>query len=282
MNIIDLQKRFSTQHKCGEFLRQMRWPKGVACPKCGASRPYWISTRKIWRCRECSYEFSVTTGTIFHRSRTPLQKWYVAIWMMVNAKKGVSAKDLERALDVTYKTAWRMAMQVRKAMKPGYGFEDKLAGVVEMDDAYIGGKSTGGKCGRGAPGKTTVIGLKERDGNVVAMVVPDLKASTIRQVLNENVYLDAELLVTDELPSYRPAAKGRTHAIVTHSQAFVNGNVHVMGVESFWSLFKRAIIGGYHRVSAKYLQAYLNEFVFRFNNRHNPDIFDLVFSRCAI
>lgn len=281
MNIIELQKRFSTQHKCEQFLRQMRWPSGVACPKCGTVRPYWISTRKIWRCKACAYEFSVTTGTIFHRSRTPLQKWYIAVWMMVNAKKGVSAKDLERTLDVTYKTAWRMAMQIRKAMRPGYGFENKLAGVVEMDDACIGGKSTGGKCGRGAPGKTPVLGIKERGGDMVAMVVPDFKADTIRQVLSNNVLLDAELLVTDELPSYKPAAKGRRHAIVTHARTFVNGNVHVMGVESFWSLFKRAIIGVYHRVSAKYLQIYLNEFVFRFNNRDSTDLFGLVLSNCG-
>jgi len=280
MDLLTLEKRFSTQRKCEVFLKQSRWPSGIQCPKCGANHPYWIASRKVWECSACAYQFSVTTGTIFHRSRTPLRKWFFAIWFMSTEKKGIAAKQLERTLDVTYKTAWRMAMQVRKAMKPGYGFDNKLAGVVEVDNAYIGGKSTGGKCGRGAPGKTTVIGLKERDGDMVAMVVPDLKASTIREILNENVYLDAELLVTDELPSYRPAAKGRTHAIITHSQTFVNGNVHVMGVESFWSLFKRAIIGVYHRVSAKYLQTYLNEFVFRFNNRHNPQMFETILGGC--
>ena len=282
MNIIDLQKRFSTQHKCEVFLRHKRWPNGVTCPRCGANHPYWIKERKLWECSECRYQFSVTTGTIFHRSRTPLQKWYVAIWLMVNSKKGISAKQLERSLSVTYKTAWRMAMQIRQAMRPGYGFENKLAGIVEMDDAYIGGKRSGGKRGRGAPGKETVVGIKERGGSVVARVVPDLKADTLSPLLDAFVSNKAELLCTDELKSYAKAASDTKlpHKTVCHAETFVNGNVHTQGVESFWSLFKRAIIGTYHRVSAKYLQAYLNEFLFRYNNRHNDDIFEAVLGNC--
>lgn len=199
---------------------------------------------------------------------------------MVNSKKGVSAKQLERSLGVTYKTAWRIAMQIRRAMRPGYGFEDKLAGIVEVDDAYIGGRRSGGKSGRGAPGKEIVLGIRERGGQMVACVIPDVKATTLAEVLNAVVSMDAKLLCTDELRSYRKATAGYTHATVCHSKTFVNGNVHTMGVESFWSLFKRAIIGVYHRVSAKHLQAYLNEFVFRFNNRHNENIFELVFANC--
>ena len=280
MNIIDLQKRFSTQHKCEVFLRSKRWPKGVTCPRCDTAQPYWISTRKIWRCRNCSYEFSVTTGTIFHRSRTSLQKWYTAIWLMCYSKKGISAKQLERSLGVTYKTAWRMGMQIRKAMKPGYNFENKLCGIVEADDAYIGGKKSGGKRGRGAPGKEIVVGFKERGGDVVAQVVQNLKADTLAPLLDAFVSVGAELLVTDELKSYAKAAGGRRHETVCHSETFVNGNVHTMGMENFWSLFKRAIIGVYHRVSAKYLQVYLNEFVFRFNHRHDEDLFGLVLANC--
>jgi len=279
MNILELQKRFSTQHKCEVFLRRKRWPKGVICPKCGAEHPYWIKERKIWQCSTCRYQFSVTTGTIFHRSRTPLKKWFIAIWLMCNNKKGVSAKQLERTLGVTYKTAWRMSQQIRKAMRHT-AFENKLGGIVEADDAYIGGKKSGGKRGRGAPGKEIVVGFKERGGNVVAQVVQNLKADTLTTLLDTFVDLDANMLVTDELRSYRKAAKGFKHKTVIHTQTFVNGNVHTMGVENFWSLFKRAIIGVYHRVSAKYLQAYLDEFVFRFNNRHNEAIFDLVLQNC--
>jgi len=280
MNILDLQKRFSTQRKCEDFLRSKRWPKGPVCPRCGTAHPYRISTRHIWRCKACSYEFSVTTGTIFHRSRTPLQKWYIAIWLMVTSKKGISAKQLERSLGVTYKTAWRMAMQIRKAMRPGYGFEDKLAGIVEADDTYVGGKRSGGKRGRGAPGKEIVVGMMERGGNVVAQVVQNLSAETLRPLLDTYVSINAELLCTDEHKGFKKAAEGFPHKTVCHAKTFVNGNVHTMGVESFWSLLKRAIIGVYHRVSAKYLQAYLNEFVFRFNNRHNEDIFNLVLASC--
>ena len=278
MNLLELEKRFSTETKCREFLRKKRWPGGVACPRCGTARPYFTKTLKRWECRKCRYQFSLTSGTIFHRSRTPLRKWFIAIWLVCNSKKGVSAKQLERTLGVTYKTAWRMGMQIREAMKPGRGFEDKLAGVVEADDAYIGGKRSGGKRGRGAPGKEIVVGFIERDGEARAVTVPDLKAETLSAVLDAIVSKDAELLCTDEHKGFRKAAEGYTHAAVCHAKTFVNGNVHTMGIESFWSLFKRAIIGVYHRVSAKYLQAYLNEFVFRFNNRRNAEIFDAVLS----
>jgi len=169
MDILELQKRFSTQRKCEVFLRRKRWPKGVTCPKCGAKHPYRIKERKVWQCSACRYQFSVTTGTIFHRSRTPLKKWFIAIWLMCSNKKGISAKQLERTLGVTYKTAWRMSQQIRKAMRHTV-FENKLGGIVEADDVYIGGKKSGGKRGRGAPGKEIVVGFKERGGNVVAQV----------------------------------------------------------------------------------------------------------------
>ena len=218
MNILELQKRFSTQHKCEVFLTKMRWPNGIICPKCSGSHPYRIKERKVWECQDCRHQFSVTAGTIFHRSRTPLQKWFITIWLMVNSKKGVSGKQLERTLGVTYKTAWRMAMQIRKAMRPGYGFEDKLAGIVEADEAYIGGRRRGGKAGRGAPGKGIVLGIKERGGQMVACVIPDVKAVTLAEVLNAVVSTDAELLCTDELRSYKKAAAGYTHATVCHFQ----------------------------------------------------------------
>jgi len=280
MNLLDLERQFSTQRKCEEFLQRKRWPGGVTCPKCRTNSPHWVSTRRIWECRECDYQFSVTTGTIFHRSRTPLRKWFIAIYLMCTAKKGVPAKQLERALGVTYKTAWRMSHQIRQAMKHA-DFEDKLAGIVEADDAYVGGKRSGGKRGRGAPGKTIVVGLKQRDGAIKAVVVPNLTADTLKAVLHGSVRLDAEMLCTDELKSYGKAAKDYAHEQVKHSETYVNGNVHTMGVENFWSLFKRAVIGVYHRVSSKHLQAYLDEFVFRFNNRHNPDIFGAVLAGCA-
>lgn len=139
MDLLELEKRFSTERKCEKFLKKKRWPDGVTCPKCGSKKNYWIKTRRIWECKDCHYQFSVTTGTIFHRSRTPLKKWFLAIYLMCTFKKGVSAKQLERQLGVTYKTAWRMSHQIRKAMKHT-NFEDKLGGVVEVDGAYSGGK----------------------------------------------------------------------------------------------------------------------------------------------
>ncbi len=281
MDLLELEQRFGTQRKCEEFLKSKRWPDGVTCPKCSAKRPYWIRTVRLWHCRECGYRFSLTSGTIFHRSRTPLRKWFIAIYLMCTAKKGVPAKQLERALGVTYKTAWRMSHQIRQAMKHA-DFEDKLAGIVEADDAYVGGKRSGGKRGRGAPGKTIVVGLKQRGGAIKAVVVPNLKADTLKAVLHGSVRLDAEMLCTDELKSYGKAAKDYTHEQVKHAETYVNGNVHTMGVENFWSLFKRAVIGVYHRVSSKHLQAYLDEFVFRFNNRKNPDIFGAVLAGCEV
>jgi len=159
-------------------------------------------------------------------------------------------------------------------------FENKLGGIVEVDDTYVGGKKSGGKRGRGAPGKEIVLGVKERGGSLHALVVKDLKASTLEDVLMRFVDLEAEMLVTDELKGLVKAAKGFTHKAVKHSETYVNGNIHTQGVENAWSLFKRAVIGVYHRVSAKYLQSYLDEFVFRFNNRHNSSIFDLVLANC--
>ena len=280
MDLLELEKKFSTQRKCEKFLQLKRWPGGAMCPRCGTNQPYYTRSLKKWECRKCRYQFSVTSGTIFHRSRTPLKKWFIAIWLICNSKKGVSAKQLQRTIGVTYKTAWRMGMQIRKSMRPGMGFEDKLCGIVEADDVYIGGKKSGGKRGRGAPGKEIVVGFKERGGNVAAQVVQNLKSETLAPLLDAFVSVGAELLVTDELKSYKKAAGKRKHATICHSKTFVNGNVHTMGMENFWSLFKRAIIGVYHRVSAKYLQAYLDEFVFRFNQRHNEAIFDMVLANC--
>ncbi len=279
MNLIELQKQFSTQRKCEKYLQSKRWPNGVSCPRCDTAHPYWIKDRHIWQCSSCRYQFSVTTGTIFHRSRTPLKKWFLAIYLMCQSKKGISARQLGRTVGVTYKTAWRMSHQIRQAMKHCI-FEDKLGGIVEVDDTYIGGKKSGGKRGRGAPGKEIVLGVKERGGLFHALVIEDLKADTLEDVLMRFVDLEAEMLVTDELKSLVKAAKGFTHETVKHSETYVNGNIHTQGVENAWSLFKRAVIGVYHRVSAKYLQAYLNEFVFRFNNRYNDDIFDLVLENC--
>jgi len=208
MNLIELQKRFSTQRKCEEFLRKMRWPDGVKCPQCGTNHPYWIKTRKLWKCSGCGHQFTYTSGTIFHASRTPLQKWFITIWLMVESKKGVSAKQIERTIDVGYKTAWRMAMQIRQAMKPGRGFNDKLAGIVEADDAFIGGKKKGAKGPR--DGKQVVVGVKERGGRMEAMHVPDLTAHTLGLLLDAMVSREADLLCTDEHKGYLKAARGLT------------------------------------------------------------------------
>ncbi|MCK4394942.1 IS1595 family transposase, partial [Candidatus Bipolaricaulota bacterium] len=202
MNLLELEKRFSTQRKCEKFLQLERWPGGVTCPRCGANKPYYTASLKKWECRKCRYQFTVTAGTIFHRSRTPLKKWFIAIYLMCVSKKGISAKQLQRTIGVTYKTAWRMGQQIRKAMKHA-NFEDKLAGIVEMDDVYIECKKSGGKRGRGAPGKTSVVGMKSRGGDVMAFVVANLKADTLEKLIRNSVSTKAEMLITDELKSYK-------------------------------------------------------------------------------
>jgi transposase-like protein/ribosomal protein L24E len=265
--IKDFEKQFPNDDACLDFLKNARWPKGVYCENCQkVTTHYRIANRKVYCCEFCGHTISPTAGTIFHKSDTPLRSWFHAIFLMSSTKTGISAKQLQRELGVTYKTAWRIFKQVRKLMDENV---NPLAGQVEVDETYIGGKRSG-KRGRGALGKSIVLGMVERNGNAVARVVPDVKARTLLPMIERRVTREGKTIVfTDELPSYNRIERlGYAHKIVQHAaKQYVCGIAHVNTVESLWSTIKRGIDGVNHSVSPIYLQSYLDSYVYRYNHR---------------
>jgi transposase len=265
--IKDFEHQFPTDDSCLEFLKNARWPKGVYCPKCQKIRTHYkIANRKVYCCEFCGHSISPTAGTIFHKSDTPLRSWFHAIFLMASTKTGISAKQLERELGVTYKTAWRIFKEVRKLMSEDV---NPLAGKVEVDETYIGGKHPG-KPGRGASGKTIVMGMVERGGKAITKVVPDVKAKTLLPMIEAQVAKEGKTVIyTDELGSYNQVEKlGYAHEIVQHAaKQYVSGIAHVNTMESLWSTIKRGIDGVNHSVSPLHLQSYLDSYIFRYDHR---------------
>lgn len=262
--IKDFHKQFKTDADCLEFVYRMRWPEGAVCEECGKQdRFHAVTDRKSYAC-QCGHQISPTAGTIFHKSPTPLKSWFFAMFLMTASKNGVAAKELERQLGVTYKCAWRMAHQIRQLMKQN---RNVLKGVIEADETYWGGKRPG-KRGRGAAGKTPIIGVMERGGDVVAKTAENVKAKTLMPHILNNVE-PGSTIHTDELPSYAKLPNfGFTHETVNHGRKeFVRAEVHTNSIEGFWSQLKRSIHGTFHHVSAKHLQKYVNEFAYRYNRR---------------
>ncbi|MBI2853469.1 MAG: IS1595 family transposase [Chloroflexi bacterium] len=267
--IKDFNRQFPDEDTCLEFLKKARWPKGVTCPKCRKiTKFYRIANRKVYSCEFCGAHVSPTAGTIFHKSDTPLRSWFHAIFLMASTKTGISAKQLQRELGVTYKTAWRIFKEVRKLMSEDV---NPLAGQVEVDETYIGGKHAG-KRGRGARGKCIVMGMVERNGNAIAKVIPDVRARTLLPMIEAKVAKKGKTVVfTDELQSYNHVEKlGYAHEIVQHSaKQYVAGVAHVNTCEALWSTVKRGIDGVNHSVSPLYLQSYLDSYVYRYNHRRD-------------
>jgi transposase len=268
--IKDFQNQFPDDDSCLEFLFQVRYPQGVNCPKCQKVTTHYKRVgAKDYVCQNCGHSISPTAGTIFHKSPTPLRSWFHAMFLISSTRCGISAKQLERELGVTYKTAWRMFKQIRSLMDEK---SNPFNGNTEVDETYMGGKHHG-KPGRGAEGKTPVVGLVNREASqVVTKVVRDVKSRTIMPIIWDNVPRDAQNIIhTDELASYNLVQKlGYTHQVVRHgSGEYARGNTHVNSIEGFWSLVKRGIGGVYHAVSPKYLQSYFNEYGFRYNHRNS-------------
>jgi len=263
--IKDFEKQFPTDDDCLEFLFKARHPQGVFCEKCEKiTKHYKREGIKFYSCEFCGMGIAPTSGTIFHKSSTPLRSWFHAMFLMSSTKTGISAKQLQRELGVTYKTAWRMFNQIRKLMAENV---EPLTGQVEVDETYIGGKRPG-KRGRGASGKTVVVGLTERQGKAIVKIVPDVKTKTLLPMIWKNVISNSTVF-TDELPSYKHVAKlGYAHEVVQHAaKQYVCGIAHVNTVESLWSTIKRGIDGVNHSVSPLHLQSYLDAYVYRYNHR---------------
>jgi transposase-like protein len=272
INLVNLIERYHTEDSCRARLEELRWPDGVACPRCESKNVASVEDRHQYQCRSCRYQFSVTAGTIFHDSHLPLWKWFLAVYLIIESKKGISANQLKRTLDVSYKTAWYLCHRIRAALNEVDA--QLLKGIVESDETFVGGKVEGE--GRGHTGnKTIVVGALQRGGNIVLQVVRGRDRETLHGFIRENVSGDVEAIYTDEWEAYSGIADEDTdHETIKHSEGeYVRGDVHTNSLENVWSLLKRSIIGSYHQVSAKHLDAYLDELEFRFNNRENPFMF---------
>ena len=272
INLIELIERFHDEDRCRAYLEKMRWPDGVRCLRCGETSISRRKRRHQYQCNSCRYDFSVTAGTIFHDTHLPLWKWFLAVYLIVEAKKGISANQLKRTLGVGYKTAWYLCHRIRAAFNEVDA--QLLKGIVETDETFVGGKVEG--MGRGyTDNKVVVVGALQRDGAIRLKVVKGRDRETLQGFIRENVAGDTKAIYTDELTSYIGIGDEDTeHETVNHSaKEYVRGDVHVNSMENVWSLLKRSIIGSYHQVSAKHLDAYLDELEFRFNNRENPHMF---------
>jgi transposase-like protein len=272
---------FSDEQVCIDAVAEMRWPNGPECPACLAKKPYYLKTQKRFKCRDCRRQFSVKLGTIFEDSPIPLQKWMPAMWMLANCKNGVSSHEIGRALGVTQKTAWFMLHRLRLAMK-GYDLGTKFGGqdggAVEVDETFVGGKKLNMHKDRairfeqkgGAQGKTVVMGMLDRDlRKVRAKVVPNVKRDTLQAEILKNVKYGSAVY-TDDAVAYDKLHSRYVHEVVNHAEAYVKGQVHTNGLENFWSLFKRHLRGTYVAVEPFHLDRYLDEQMFRFNNRQKP------------
>ena len=300
MNLIDVTNKLQTEDQCLNFIEKVRWPDGaIRCVRCGTDRVSRITRTvnpdvrrsekkqnkrtRLYACLEptCKHRFTPTVGTLFHDSHLPLVKWFQAVALIVHAKKGMSAMQMQRHLGVNYRTAWYMGHRIRKAMATGEGLvSPKLAGIVEMDETYVGGKVRGKGIYQAKREKAIVVGLRERGGDLRLVHTSDTKSKTLQPIIKANVSPDVELVMTDDAPASAAALKDvaidgicAKHRIINHSSGhYVEGIVHTNTIESAFSLFKRGIVGSFHRMSHKHMHRYLSEFQYRFNRRKNADM----------
>ena len=276
MNIVQIFEQFPTQESCIEHLEEARWKGQPFCPYCASINTARCENRH--RCYDCKTSFSVTVGTIFHHTHLPLQKWFLAVMLMLNARKSLSAMQLSRDLKVNKNTAWRIAMQVRKAMSQRKQ-RNLLTGIIEMDETYVGGKPRRGTKGPGPDGrhkpgrgtrKSPVVGAVERGGKVTARTVAKdrMRGQHMRAFVRQKVDTGNAMLITDEYKGYLGMSRVLPHEVIKHQEWYVDGNIHTNTIEGFWALLKRGIFGQFHSVSKKHLQRYVDEFCYRYNLRH--------------
>jgi len=269
-----------TEEEARKMLEGLRWSDGIICPKCGSDKGAYEMKSKpesknqirpgLYKCKACRKTFTVTMGTIFEDSHIPLKKWMLAIYLMNASKKGISAHQLHRMLDITYKAAWFMAHRIRYAMtEQPLG---QLLGTVEADETYIGGKMRGGTRGRGSENKTPVFALVERGGELRAGKVSNVNAKTLKGIIRNNVTPDSRIM-TDNFRSYAGLDKEFAgHETVDHGVGeYVKGDAHTNTLEGWFSLLKRGVNGTFHHVSEQHLDRYVGEFVYRYNNREMSD-----------
>lgn len=281
MDIMKLIEQFSSEDKCRAYLEGLRWPDGVRCLRCQSDKISRIYERNQFHCDSCSYQFSVKVGTIFHDSHLPLTKWFIAVYLMCESRKGISANQLKRTLSVAYKTAWYLCHRIRAAVKDAD--TTPLCETVECDETFIGGKAKNMHKsvreqkikGRGPVNKAMALAIIQRGGQVRIRLESQRDRETLHAFIRSETAPETKRIMTDEFPAYQGIADAdTTHETVNHAaDEYVRGDVHTNSVEGVFSLFKRSIVGAFHQVSTKHLDRYLDEFEFRFNNRNNPYLF---------
>ncbi|MGE3955836.1 MAG: IS1595 family transposase [Vicinamibacterales bacterium] len=284
--LLEAIRYFEDYESCREFLVSLRWPDGVVkCPTCGSDKVTYLANARQWKCyaKHPRPKFTLKTGTIFEDSPLPLDKWLVALWLIVNSRNGVSSCEIARTLGITQKSAWFMAHRLRFALHQG-SFETMMSGHVEADETFIGGRSRnmhkrkrdklGISQSNSMAGKVAVMGLLERHGEgsrVRTRVVETRRRNELEKTVVEHVELGSNLY-TDALRSYdKMGQKGYVHGVIDHAEKYVEGDIHTNGLENFWSLLKRALKGTYVSVEPFHLFRYLDEQMYRFNNRKLKD-----------
>jgi transposase-like protein len=286
MNIVQVYRIYPTEADCIAHIEKVRWQGKPICPYCESDHASAMPKEQRHHCNNCKTSFSATVKTIFHHTHLPLQKWFVALSLILNAKKGIAARQLGRDLEVSKNTAWFLAMRIRRAMQESPEQRALLQGIVEADETYVGGKprkgnrTAGGthKRGRGTD-KTPVIGVVERGGKVYIKAVKHVDAKTLNQFVREHIDAEKTTVMTDEFTGYIKLATFVAHKTVNHQVEYVSGNIHTNTLEGFWSLLKRGMIGQYHKVSKRYLPRYLDEFSYRYNNRKNDNVFGITLEK---
>jgi transposase-like protein len=275
-SLIEAIVYFSDLDVATKFVADLRWPSGPVCPRCGCMEYSYLTTRRLWKCKACKKQYSVKLGTIFEDSALGLDKWLPAVWLVANSKNGISSHELGRALKVTQKSAWFMLHRIRLAMKTGSLL--KLEGEVEADETYIGGKARNMHeserkrkgVAQGGSGKTVVLGMRQRDGDVAAAVITNASSNAIHPEIHHTIRRGSTLY-TDAWKAYQGLDGDFTHEVIDHAEAYVNGRIHTNGIESFWALLKRGLQGTYISVEPFHLFRYLDERVFTYNERTNTD-----------
>jgi transposase-like protein len=275
VNLVDINTLFGTEDKCRELLVRLRFPEGPQCLRCKGPVVKLETEKQLFYCKDCDYQFSVTSGTVFNDSHLPLGKWFLTTHLLCEAKKGMSACQVQRTVGMSYKTAWYLCHRIRHAMAQ----TDKpmLDGKVEMDATYVGGENRGKGHIAKNDNKEVVIGIRKRNGDLRFFHARDAKSGTLAQYIRENISEDVEVIFTDDhianVAAMRKAGR-KNHKTINHSAgSYVMGDTHTNTVESAFSLLKRGITGTWHKISAKHLPSYLEEMSFRFNRRKRADLF---------